>query len=120
MIFCTLFLASLSQILLSILPAFLQVSNKQLLVESIMMHTVLSKRKVLLDQLRKGLETSGVLEMAERRPLLFESLFVSSGEKLSNEKGKEVVKPPLNMDEDQLQTMAHLLQFLEECCEEGT
>ena len=64
--------------LLFVMSLAFQVLNRQLLVESLMLHTILSKRKVLLDQLRKGLEILGVLEEAAKRPLMFESFFVSS------------------------------------------
>lgn len=59
-----------------------------------MLHTILSKRKVLLDHLRKGLETLGVLEKASTNPLLFESLFVASDESLTPEKAKDSLKFP--------------------------
>ena len=97
-----------------------QVLNRQLLVESLMLHTILSKRKVLLDQLRKGLETLGVLEEAAKRPLMFESFFVSSDENLTSDKVKGSLTFPGDMDDDQVQTMAYFLQFVDECTKEGT
>lgn len=54
-----------------------------------MLHTILSKRKVLLDHLRKSLETLDVLQEALKYPLLFESLFVASDESLTPEKAKD-------------------------------
>ena len=54
-----------------------------------MLHTILSKRKVLLNQLRKGLETLGVLEEAAKKPLMFEGFFVSAGENLTSDKSKD-------------------------------
>ena len=42
-----------------------------------MLHTVLSK-KVVLDQLRKGLQILNVLDEITKRPRLFESLFLSN------------------------------------------
>jgi len=62
-----------------------------------MLHTILSKRKVLLDHLRKGLETLGVLQEAAKNPLLFESLFVASDESLTPEKAKDSLKFPLRL-----------------------
>lgn len=95
-------------------------SNQQLLVESLMLHTILSKRKVLLDQLRKGLQVLNVLE-ASKRPLLFESLFVGSEENLTPEKLKASLSLPAeDMNEDQVQTMAYFLQFVDESPQEGT
>ncbi|KAK2564475.1 G2/M phase-specific E3 ubiquitin-protein ligase [Acropora cervicornis] len=96
----------------------LLVLNRQLLVESLMLHTILSKRKVLLDQLRKGLETLGVLEEAAKRPLMFESFFVSSDENLTSDKVKGSLTFPGDMDDDQVQTMAYFLQFVDECTKE--
>lgn len=96
-------------------------SNQQLLVESLMLHTILSKRKVLLDQLRKGLQVLNVLEEASKRPLLFESLFVGSEENLTPEKLKASFSLPAeDMNEDQVQTMAYFLQFVDESPQEGT
>lgn len=85
-----------------------------------MLHTILSKRKVLLDQLRKGLQVLNVLE-ASKRPLLFESLFVGSEENLTPEKLKASLSLPAeDMNEDQVQTMAYFLQFVDESPQEGT
>lgn len=85
-----------------------------------MLHTILSKRKVLLDQLRKGLQVLNVLE-ASKRPLLFESLFVGSEENLTPEKLKASLSLPAeDMNEDQVQTMTYFLQFVDESPQEGT
>lgn len=96
-------------------------SNQQLLVESLMLHTILSKRKVLLDQLRKGLQVLNVLEEASKRPLLFERLFVGCEENLTPEKIKASLSLPAeDMNDDQVQTMAYFLQFVDESTQEGT
>ena len=54
-----------------------------------MLHTVLSKRKVFLDQLRKGLETLDVMEDATKSPLLLESLFTATANIITNDKVKK-------------------------------
>ena len=74
---------------------------------------------MLLDHLRKGLETLDVLQEAVKNPLLFESLFVASDESLTPEKAKDSLKFPGDMDAEQIQTMAYLLQFIDECSKEG-
>ena len=45
-------------------------------MQSLVTYSILTKNKVLLDQLRKGLRTLGVLSEIEKSPNLFEHLFV--------------------------------------------
>ena len=64
------------------------------IVKSILVHFVLSKKKVLLDQLREGLRTLGVLEEAIKHPLLFEKLFVRTESDLVPGEVKAILKFP--------------------------
>ena len=53
--------------------------------------------------------------------LMFESFFfVSSDENLTSDKVKGSLTFPGYMDDDQVQTMAYFLQFVDECTKEGT
>ena len=91
-----------------------------MLVSSVMLHTILSKRKVVLDQLCKGLETLNLLEEVRKRPLVFESLFVQKPGSVTSEKVKESLSfngEPL--DQRQQDTRGHLFKFLDECTEKG-
>ena len=57
----------------------LQPDNKLDVLQSLMLHDILVKRKSILDQLRKGLSTLGVLAEIEYNPSLFEQFFVNQG-----------------------------------------
>ena len=57
----------------------MQPDNKLDVLQSLMLHDVLVKRKSILDQLRKGLSTLGVLAEIEYNPSLFEEFFVHQG-----------------------------------------
>lgn len=97
---------------------FFKVKNKQLLVESLLLHTVLSKKKVVLDQLRKGLQILNVLDEIMKRPRLFENVF------LSNQNGRDVtperVISSLNFSiTESCATRDHLLQYINECSKQG-
>lgn len=52
--------------------------NVPLLIESVALHTTVYQRKAELDQIVKGLEDAGVLEMIRRCPDIFRPLFVKS------------------------------------------
>ena len=45
-------------------------------MQSLVTYSVLTKNKVLMDQMRKGLRILGVLSEIEKNPKLFEHLFV--------------------------------------------
>ena len=89
--------------------------NKTDIVQSILMHFVLSKKKVLLDQLREGLRTLGVLEEAIKYPLLFEKLFVRTESDLHPEEVKAILKFPEQMGGSEVATREMLLRFIDDC-----
>ena len=82
-----------------------------------MLHTTLSKRKVILDQLRKGLECLNVLSEMAERPVLFESLFICSCDDVSPSK----VMRCLNFSEEHALNSSknYLQQFIEESTQKG-
>ncbi|XP_015759324.1 PREDICTED: uncharacterized protein LOC107338599 [Acropora digitifera] len=53
--------------------------NKLDVLQSLMLHDILVKRKSILDQLRKSLSTLGVLAEIEYNPSLFEEFFLDQG-----------------------------------------
>lgn len=57
----------------------LQADNKLDVLQSLMLHDILVKRKSILDQSRKGLSTLGLLIEMEHNPSLFEECFVHQG-----------------------------------------
>lgn len=79
------------------------------------MHFVLSKKKVLLDQLREGLKTLGVLEEAIKHPLLFEKLFVRTESDLVPGEVKAIFKFPEQMGVTEVETREMFLQFIDDC-----
>ena len=79
------------------------------------MHFVLRKKKVLLDQLREGLKTLGVLEEAIKHPLLFEKLFVKTESDLVPGEVKAILKFPEQMGVTEVETREMLLQFIDDC-----
>ena len=57
----------------------MQPDNKLDVLQSLMIHDILVKRKSILDQFRKGLSTLGFLAEMEHNPSLFEEFFVHQG-----------------------------------------
>ena len=83
-----------------------------------MLHTVLSKKKVVLDQLRKGLQILNVLEEITNRPRLFENLFLSNPNLC--EVTPERVSSSLNFPTTESSaTRDHVLQYINECSKQG-
>ena len=56
-----------------------QPANKLDVLQSLMVHDILVKRKSILDQFRKGLCTLGLLKEMEKNPHLFEECFIHKG-----------------------------------------
>ena len=52
-------------------------ANKNLLMRTIMLHSTLLKNKAVLDQLKSGLSSLGVLNAVMKNPNAFESYFVT-------------------------------------------
>ena len=50
------------------------------IVQAVLTHIVLTKRKVILDQFREGLKLLGVLDQITAHPKLYEKLFVAVNE----------------------------------------
>lgn len=92
--------------------------NRNLLLQSLLLHYVLNRKKVLLDQLRFGLKSSKVLHAIEKNPTLFETLFVHSATRLDATAIKDLLKQksPLSSDEHR-QIWGYLFQFIDECNE---
>lgn len=61
------------------IPLHLQPEIKLDVLQSLLLHDILVKRKSILDQFRKGLSTLGILAEMEHNPGLFEESFVCQG-----------------------------------------
>jgi hypothetical protein len=92
----------------------LQVGNKREVVQSIMLHFIVNKKKVCLDQFREGLNTLGFLEAAKAFPMEYEKYFVQHDEELTPDRVKCVLSLP-----DFEGTPAMLLKFIDECSLKG-
>ena len=80
-------------------------------MQSILVHFVLSKKKVLLDQLREGLRTLGVLEEAIKHPLLF----VRTESDLCSREVRAILDFPKQMGGSEVEAKEMLLQFIDDC-----
>ncbi len=58
-----------------------QLNNRAIIVQSLMTHEILLKRKVALDQLGEGLDALGFREVVQAFPAEFRPFFVFNGQK---------------------------------------
>lgn len=94
----------------------IQVANKEEIAQCIMCHFLINKRKVVLDQLRDGLRTLGLLEEMKKNPPLFESLFIHREDNLT----PAIVKDILTFtDSEHKDVKEMVLQFIDESDHEG-
>ena len=80
--------------------------NTQEVVQSIMLHFIINKKKVCLDQF---------LEAAKAFPMNYEKYFVQNDDELTPEKVKSILSLP-----DVDGTPAMLMKYLDECSLKGT
>ena len=93
-------------------------ANKDEIVQFIMCHFVLNKRKVMLDHLHEGLKILGVLDEMKARPMLFEPFFVYHEGTVTPERLKEVlIFPDAGEHKDQKDMF---IRFIEESNNTGT
>ena len=79
---------------------------------------VIGKRKMGLDQLRKGLKTLGVLEMMEKYPQLFEDLFHPKPKPLTPLCVRENFLFPQHPNEEDHLIIGMLIRFVEQSSRE--
>ena len=77
-------------------------------------YDVIGKRKLSLDQLRKGLNTLGLLLELEKNPSLFESLFSQKQEEITFTSVKDHLVFPEQQDEVVHRMLTMLEKFLKE------
>ena len=90
------------------------------MAQSLITFNVLTKNVVLLDQMRKGLSTLGLLKEIEKNPTLFEHFFVHQGSQLTPDYVKELLNFGTSGLEDETNsTLEQLLTtFIDGCNEE--
>ena len=90
------------------------------MAQSLITFNVLTKNVVLLDQMRKGLFTLGLLKEIEKNPTLFEHFFVHQGSQLTPDYVKELLNFGTSGLEDETNsTLEQLLTtFIDGCNEE--
>ena len=76
------------------------------------MYEVLSKRKVALDQFRKGLMTLGLLSEIQNHPEIFESVFTYKSVELTAAAVKECFSYPADLNEQEEVIKAMVTRFI--------
>jgi len=97
------------------LPAILlfQNENKMSVIQSIIIHDVIARPKIVLDQLRDGLGTLGFGEQMKKFPELFQKLFVPTDTELTGADVINVLKFPASLSEERTTTKQHLREYLQ-------
>lgn len=98
-----------------------QDENRQMVVQGLITHLVLSKRIAMLDQFAAGLETLDVLPAVRDKPAIFESLFVASARRISPESVKSVfkLKPSASQCTEATTIFNMVKNYIEDSSEEG-
>ena len=78
------------------------------------MYKVTSKRKMALDQLRKGLNTLGALDEMSKHPHLFESVFTFKPVELTPAIVKECLKYPDELSDQAQETKMMMNRFVDQ------
>jgi len=90
-------------------------SSKGKIIQSVVMYEVISKRKMALDQLRKGLTTLGVLDEMSKHPYLFENVFTFRPVELTPTTVKDCLKYPDELSEQAQDTkMMMMIRFVDQ------
>lgn len=82
-------------------------------IQSIIVHDVIGRPKIVLDQLRDGLNTLGFGARMSEFPHLFQTLFVPAEKELSSADVINVLEFPASLSEEETATKHYLLEFLE-------
>ena len=89
-------------------------STKGKKIQSVVMYEVISKHKMALDQLRKGLNTLGVLDEMSKHPHLFESVFTFKPVELTPAIVKEYLKYPDELSDQAQETKMMMNRFVDQ------
>ena len=89
-------------------------STKGKIIQSVVMYKVTSKRKMALDQLRKGLNTLGALDEMSKHPHLFESVFTFKPVEPTPAIVKECLKYPDELSDQAQETKMMMNRFVDQ------
>ena len=79
-----------------------------------MFHSILVRKKAILDQFRKGLSILGLLAEIQKNPQVFEECFVFQGI-VSNESVSSILYLPSTEDKDSQRVFQMLQTFIKNC-----
>ena len=97
---------------------FLQADNKLDVLQSLMLHNILVKKKAILDQFRKGLPILGLLDEIQREPEMFEECFLYQGI-VSNDSVASSRPFPASEDKNAQRVFQLLQTFIKNCNANG-
>lgn len=81
-------------------------------IQSLIVHDAISKPKILLDQLREGLQTLGFGVRMHLYPDLFKELFVAGEEELHGRDVKKLLVFPLELSDAESNIMEYMGEYL--------
>jgi hypothetical protein len=82
-------------------------------MQCLVIHDTILKHNAIVDQLRKGLSILGFLKELEKAPAKFEHFFVHTGDEVSSDYLKPLLKPPVHTDAQIGNVVRMLYRFLE-------
>lgn len=86
--------------------------NKMSIIQSLIVHDSIGKRKIVLDQIREGLQTLGFGSRMSANPDIFEELFVPCNN-ISSESVKQILTFPTNLRESEESVREYTLHYIE-------
>ena len=89
-----------------------QNDNKMRVIQSLIVHDAIGKPKILLDQLREGLQTLGFGSRMQVYPELFKELFVAGEKEMKGSDIKEILMFPSEMSDAEKTIMEHMTEFI--------
>ena len=95
-----------------------QNENKMRVIQNVIIHDVIGRPKIVLDQLREGLGTLGFGAKMKQCPDLFQELFVYKDNKLSDGDVIGILKFPTAMSMDKSTTKGYLIEFVKNAPQE--
>ena len=81
-------------------------------IQSLIVHDAIGKPKILLDQLREGLQTLGFGSRMKVYPELFKELFVAGEKEMKGSDIKEILMFPSEMSDAEKTIMEHMNEFI--------
>ena len=89
-----------------------QNDNKMRVIQSLIVHDAIGKPKILLDQLREGLQTLGFGSRMQVYLELFKELFVPGEKEMKGSDIKEILMFPSEMSDREKTIIEHMTEFI--------